>query len=324
MTTGVAASEISAEMDDLGSADDFAADCWNAEPEDAELLEELEIADRHRRQLMAHQTMLVAEVMRRKLYRSGGHSSVFGLLRARLGWSEGECRDAVAIVRAAQASESMCSAVDNATLPVSHTAVLARSINALAQSPTADHDLIDRDVAGIVVAHDPEYDQFSKSVRRWETVVDPARSQRSAETAHDRRDVAIRPTEHGVTITARLGAIDGARAVVSPTPNTKPIAVPHSPPVTSIAKGTRSCPERLRTVEPTDWLRSFTSPRPLHRELDCLLRRCRFSSTSARSPTRSRGSVCTRKRPTTRSPTRTGRGGAAKRATESSSTRHRL
>ena len=213
MTTGVAASRISAEVDDLVSGDDLPADCWNADVEDAELLEELEIADRHRRQLMAHQTMLVAEAMRRGLYRTGGHSSVFGLLRARLGWSEGECRDAVALVRAGEASASMQAAVDNATLPVSHATALARSVNALAQSSTADHGRIDRDVAGIVADHDPEHDQFSKSVRRWETIVDPARSQRSAEVAHDRRDVAIRPTEHGVTITARWGAIDGARAV---------------------------------------------------------------------------------------------------------------
>ena len=213
MTTGVAASRISAEVDDRVSADDLPAVCWNVDVEDAELLEELEIADRHRRQLMAHQTMLVAEAMRRGLYRTGGHSSVFGLLRARLGWSEGECRDAVALVRAGEASASMQAAVDNATLPVSHATALARSVNALAQSSTANHGRIDRDVAGIVADHHPEHDQFSKSVRRWETIVDPARSQRSAEVAHDRRDVAIRPTEHGVTITARLSAIDGARAV---------------------------------------------------------------------------------------------------------------
>jgi hypothetical protein len=201
------------EMDDIALVDDLAGDSWNAALEDAELLEELEIADRHRRQLMAHQTMLIAEVMRRKLYSAGGHSSVFGLLRARLGWSEGECRDAVAIVRAAQVSPSMCAAVDNATLPVSHTAVLARSINALAKSPTAGHAELDREVAGIIANRAPEYDQFAKSVLRLESVSDPARSQRSAEAAHERRDVSIRPTEHGVTITARLGAVDGALAI---------------------------------------------------------------------------------------------------------------
>ncbi|HUF96588.1 MAG TPA: HNH endonuclease signature motif containing protein [Ilumatobacter sp.] len=218
MTTGVAASEISVEMDDVGlddapAAEFSSADSWNAELEDAELLEELEIADRHCRQLMAHQTMLIAEVMRRKLYRKGGHSSVFGLLRARLGWSEGECRDAVAIVRAAQVSPSMSSAVDNATLPVSHSAALARSINALAKSPTAAHEGLDREVASIIADREPEYDQFAKSVRRLESISDPTRSQRSADAAHDRRDVTIRPTEHGVTITARLGAVDGARAI---------------------------------------------------------------------------------------------------------------
>jgi hypothetical protein len=213
MSTGVAASQISTEMDYIGSADALAADEWNAELEVAELLEELEIADRHHRQLMAHQSMLIAEVMRLKLYRTGGHSSVFGLLRARLGWSDGECRDAVAVVRAGQASPSLAAAVDNAVLPVSHSVVLARSVNALSQSRSADHGRIDGDVAGMLAKPDREYDQFSKSARRWETVVDPARSQRSAENAHDRRDVAVRPTEHGVTITARLGAVDGARAV---------------------------------------------------------------------------------------------------------------
>ncbi len=89
MSAGVAESEISAEVDDVGLGDALAADGladgWNAELEDAELLEELEISDRHARQVMAHQSALIAEVMRRKLYKSRGHSSVFGLLRARLG-----------------------------------------------------------------------------------------------------------------------------------------------------------------------------------------------------------------------------------------------
>jgi hypothetical protein len=213
MTTGVAASQISPEMDDIGSADELVADRWNAELEDAELLEELEIADRHRRQLMAHQTMLIAELMRRKVYRAGGHSSVFGLLRARLGWSEGECRDAVAIVRAAQVSPSMGAAVDNATLPVSHSTALARSISALSKSPSTTPDRFEREVASVIANREPEYDQFARSVRRMESISDPKRSQRSAEAVHDRRDVTIRPTDHGVTITARLGAVEGARAI---------------------------------------------------------------------------------------------------------------
>lgn len=203
MTTGVAEAEI----------DGSATASWSDELDDGELLDELEIVDRHRRQLLAHQTDLVAQIMQRKLYRNGGHSSVFGLLRARLGWSESECRDAVAVVRATQVSASMHSAVDNATLPVGHTAVLARSVNALATSPSAAHNELDCDVAGIIAHHEPEYDQFAKSVRRWESITDPARLQRSADAAHGRRDVSIRPTEHGVTITARLGAIDGARAI---------------------------------------------------------------------------------------------------------------
>ena len=219
MTTRFAAGEISGEIDDCGldgvvAADERSAGEWNANFEDAELLEELEIADRHERQLLAHKTMLIAEVMRRKLYRKGGHSSVFGLLRARYGWSEAECRDAVAIVRAVQTSPSVGAAVDNATLPVSHAALLARSVNALSKSPSAPPcDLLDCEVASIIANPEPEHDQFAKSVRRLENLTDPARSQRTADAAHDRRDVTIRPTEHGVTITARLGAVEGAQVI---------------------------------------------------------------------------------------------------------------
>ncbi len=218
MSAGVGESQISAELDDLELDDALAADGlddgWNAELEDAELLEELEIADRHARQVMAHQSMLIAEVMRRKLYKPAGHSSVFGLLRAKLGWSEGECSDAVAVVRASQVSSSIRAAVDNATLPVSHSAVLARSLNALTKSPTAPPPhVLETEVASVIADRAPEYDRFAKSVHRMENICDPARSQRSADTAHDRRDVSIRPTEHGVTITARLGAVDGARAI---------------------------------------------------------------------------------------------------------------
>ena len=135
MSTGVVAS-TRVVTDDQPSHDEVHPDRgWGLGLDDGELLEELEISARHQRQLMAHQTVLIGEIMRRKLYQPGGHASVFGLFRAKLGWSEGECGDAVAAVHAGQISPSLAAAIDHADLPVSHSAVLAHAVTAAAKSP---------------------------------------------------------------------------------------------------------------------------------------------------------------------------------------------
>lgn len=63
------------------------------------LLARLDAVDEQKLALKATEARLLAEVERRKLFLSGGHASMYGLLRSRFGWSDGECKQAMTIAR---------------------------------------------------------------------------------------------------------------------------------------------------------------------------------------------------------------------------------
>ena len=55
--------------------------------------------ERRRRELEAEQAVVLAESDQRNRYAVDGHATMWGLLRAELGWSSGECRTRMRVAR---------------------------------------------------------------------------------------------------------------------------------------------------------------------------------------------------------------------------------
>jgi len=59
---------------------------------DVDLMERLREVEARRRTDAAEEALLLAELERRKVFAHDGHATMWGLLRAMVGWSDGECR----------------------------------------------------------------------------------------------------------------------------------------------------------------------------------------------------------------------------------------
>lgn len=174
---------------------------------DAFVLAQLDDLEGQRLALKAAEARWLAEAERRKLYQAGGHSSMYGLLRSRYKWSEGQCKSAMTIARAGDRFESLLECLADGTLPSNHAETLGRSALALDRAGYAD---VDVDLGFYLNETGLEHDQYSKAVWRWEKLANPKDAAKDAASQYERRHATISVTEDGVTLTAVLDHLDGA------------------------------------------------------------------------------------------------------------------
>lgn len=71
----------------------------NGQRGDGALVQRLRELEADRRRVEAETAVVLAELDERKLYRVDGHATMWGLLRAELHWSDGECKTSMQIAR---------------------------------------------------------------------------------------------------------------------------------------------------------------------------------------------------------------------------------
>jgi hypothetical protein len=174
---------------------------------DAFVLAQLDDLEAQRLALKASEGRWLAEAERRKLYQSGGHASMYGLLRSRFKWSEGQCKSAMTIARAGDRFESIWESLADGTLPTNHAETIGRSALALDRAGYAD---VVADLGFYLNEAGLEHDQFSKAIGRWERLTNPKAAAKEAASQYERRHAIVSVTEDGVSITAVLDHLDGA------------------------------------------------------------------------------------------------------------------
>jgi hypothetical protein len=184
-------------------------------PADAALSDDAVLAglDRievQRRALAAEEAHLLAEAEGRKLYRAGDHASMYGLLRSRLGWSDGECRSRMRVARGSAVCPDLAVALGDGMLPLAHAEVLATAVS----TPTFRERVEFRSDIGFLLNEGGlEYDQFRKLVQRAEAICDPQRSNTTARDRRERRTATVSVDDAGATLEASLDALDGAEVL---------------------------------------------------------------------------------------------------------------
>ncbi len=171
------------------------------------LMARLDAVEAKRLSLKADEARLLAEVESRKLYKSGGHASMYGLLRSRFSWSEGECKQALSISRGGVRFGWFLDTLADGTMPVSHAEVALRAARHLDRAGYAN---VDADLGFHANEAQLEYDQFSKQIQTWQNVNDPARANRDGQSQHDRRSAKVTVTKAGCTVSGSLDALDGS------------------------------------------------------------------------------------------------------------------
>jgi hypothetical protein len=95
--------------------------------DDAGWLAGLKQIEGEQRQLDARRAALLAVGERRKAYRRDGHASMWGLLRASLGWSNAECRDRTQLARLIEAHPEVGESLYETWIPVANAEAIARA-----------------------------------------------------------------------------------------------------------------------------------------------------------------------------------------------------
>ena len=151
-----------------------------------------------RRRVEAELAVTVQAISEAGLFAEDGHSSVRAVLRAEARMSEGEISH---LVRAGRLMVDLPDVVDllgNGTIGVAQTHDLARArANPRCGDQLQDHiELLTRQ------AHDLEYADFRRCVRRWEMLADFDGAHHDAELAHETRQA-------GITIRDGIGHLSG-------------------------------------------------------------------------------------------------------------------
>lgn len=112
------------------------------------------------RQLAAERSALLAECERRRTYRPE-HATIYGQLRASLGWSERDCKDATQLARLIDAHPDVGDSLFEHSMPVAAALELARAF-----ARTGDE--LDPVIGAFCrLAERVEHDEFSLRVRAW-------------------------------------------------------------------------------------------------------------------------------------------------------------
>lgn len=169
---------------------------------DAELhaIEDLE------RVLAARRARALGLAERYRLHTADSHASMWGYLRADLGWSTAECRRRMRLARLVAEHEAVADRLGEGVVPVAAVEEIARAH----ANPRCGDQL--GGVLGELLnaAERVEHDDMRALVDRWLTLADTDGAHRQAELSHARRNAHVDVFAGVGSIHANFGALDGA------------------------------------------------------------------------------------------------------------------
>ena len=143
----------------------FADLCERIESESVEeTLQRVAEIEARRRVDAAQEAVALAKLERVKAYQRDGHASMHGVLRSRLGWSEGECRQRMQIARLVAEHRGVGEVLFEAQASLANVAAIAR-----AHANPRCGDRIGEVLGTLLTeACRMEHDDFRRLPARWE------------------------------------------------------------------------------------------------------------------------------------------------------------
>lgn len=179
-----------------------------AEAGDQELLAELAEIEERRRADAARESAVLAELDRRKTYRRDAHATMWGLLRARLHWSDNECRERMRLARFVADHPDLGEALAESWVSIANATELARVGLAVADSGV-DDPAVEQELGALArLAERREYDDFRLQTREWEQRINRREADAVAASAHERRSAHVHVGPTGGELAAQFGQSD--------------------------------------------------------------------------------------------------------------------
>lgn len=176
---------------------------------DAALDQRLRELDVRRRELEAEQALLLAEADRRKLHRRDAHVTMWGMLRANLGWSDAECRTRMRMARLCERFPDALELLAAGAAPVANVAEIARGY----ANPRCGESI---ETALGELLNDAcrlEHFEVRERVHRWETLADTDGAHRQVGIDHESRNAHVTSYAGLVSVMANFAGLDGAEIV---------------------------------------------------------------------------------------------------------------
>lgn len=169
---------------------------------------ELHAIELARRELAAREARALGLAERYRLHTTDSHATMWGYLRADLGWSSAECRRRLRVARLVSMHPEAGAALADGAVPVAALDEIARAH----ANPRCGAQL--GDVLGELVraAGRFEHDDVKMLVDRWIMLADADGAQRGREATHANRNASVDVFADAGSIHAQLGALDGAEA----------------------------------------------------------------------------------------------------------------
>ena len=209
MVGGVEVAELTCDLagvedprsDALGELREYAEVC------DPRLLDQmLRDVEVEARRLEARRAVLLAAAERRKVFRDDAHASMWGMLRANLGWSDAECRARMRVARLCDRFPEALDTLATASASIANLGEIARGF----ANPRVGEQI--DDVIGPLLndAARFEHDQIRTLVQRWETLTDTDGAHRQAGIDHESRNAHVTEFAGIVTVVGTATGIEGA------------------------------------------------------------------------------------------------------------------
>ena len=183
---------------------------WVSEASDIALDAELRAIEARRREDAAREAALLAEIERREIFRHDEHATMWGLLRSRLHWSDGECRTGMRLARLVADHPEVGESLFEAWMSLANANELAR---AAVRVGLDEHDdpAAHREFGELGrLAQQLEHADLRVHVREWEQRVARREATAVAEDTHEQRSAQVRVDAEGGEIVATFGALDAA------------------------------------------------------------------------------------------------------------------
>jgi hypothetical protein len=164
-----------------------------------------EIEGRQRRD-EAELGLLLTHLKTRKAHKHDGHATIFGWLRASLGWSDAECRRHTRIARLIADQPVVGESLFESWVSVANIASVARAH----ANPRCTARFSRVLGSFLYEAERSEHHELRTAVDRWVTINDPLARHRHA-ASHHHRTAHFRFGTAGASLTATWGALDAAR-----------------------------------------------------------------------------------------------------------------
>jgi hypothetical protein len=165
-------------------------------------LTELEVGERR---AAARRSALLSAIDDMKGYAGDGHASMHGLLRSKLGWSEGECRQRMQLARLIDAHPGVGAVLWEGRASVANIAAISRAH----ANPRCGNRI--GDVLGVMLteAGRMEYADFRRIPERWELLADADGAHKDRQLSHENRNAHVVTWQGATTCAAQWGDLDG-------------------------------------------------------------------------------------------------------------------